>query len=204
MLNDCLGDATNAPKEANVLQRFAVLLCASVLTIACSQSDSGITTKVKAKLVADDTVKAHEINVTTNDHVVTLAGEVGTTAAKDQAVQIARQTEGVRDVVDQLTIKETAPTSGLPGDNPDFSDRARGAANAAGETVTDAAITTAVKSKLLADTTVSGLKIDVDTENAVVTLKGSVKNQAEARQAEKLAKETQGVERVIVELKVAH
>src|SRR2546426_6920018 len=145
----------HAPKEANVLQRFAVLLCASVLTVACSQSDSGITTKVKAKMVADDTVKPHEINVTTRDHVVTLSGEVGTTAAKDQAIQIARQTDGVRDVVDRLTIKETAPTSGLPSDNPDFSDRARGTASEVGEKVretaseaggkrTDAGITTAV------------------------------------------------------------
>src|SRR5205814_10723393 len=177
MLKDRLGDATNAPKEANVLQRFAILLCASVLTVACSQSDSGITTKVKAKMVADDTVKAHEINVTTRDHVVTLSGEVGTTAAKDQAIQIARQTEGVRYVVDQLTLKETAPTSGVPSDNPDLSDRARATASEVGEKLTDAAITTAVKSKLLADTKVSGLKINVDTENAIVTLKGSVKSQ---------------------------
>jgi hyperosmotically inducible protein len=204
MLKNRLGDATTAPKEANVLQRFAVLLCASVLTVACSQSDAGITTKVKTKFAADDTVKAHEINVTTNDHVVTLSGEVATTAAKDQAIQIARQTEGVRDVVDQLTVKETAPTSGLPSDNPDLSDRARGTASEAGEKMTDAAITAAVKSKLLADTMVSGLKINVDTSNAVVTLTGPVKSQAEANQAEKLAKETRGVERVIVDLKVGH
>ena len=198
-----------------MLQRFAVLLCASVLTVACSQTDSGITTKVKAKMVADNTVRAHEINVTTNDHVVTLSGEVGTTAAKEQAIQIARQTEGVRDVVDQLTVKETAPTTGLPSDNPDLSDRARGTASAigdktretasaAGEKISDASITAAVKSKLLADRMVSGLKIDVDTENGVVTLRGPVKSQAEANQAEKLAKDTDGVHRVIVELKVAH
>jgi len=155
-------------------------------------------------MVADDTVKAHEINVTTRDHVVTLSGEVGSTAAKDQAIQIARQTEGVRDVVDQLTVKETAATTGLPNESPDISDRVKGAAGEAADTVTDASITAAVKSKLLADRMVSGLKIDVDTENGVVTLKGPVKTQAEARQAEKLAQETKGVERVIVELKVGH
>ena len=187
-----------------MLQRFAVLLCASVLTVACSQSDSGITTKVKAKMVADDTVKAHEINVTTRDQVVTLSGEVGTTAAKDQAIQIARQTDGVRDVVDQLTVKETAPTSGQPSDSPDLSDRARDAANEAGAKITDAAITAAVKSKLIADKMVSGLKIEVDTDNAVVTLKGTVKSQAEANQAVRLAKETKAVERVVSELKVGH
>ena len=31
----------------------------------------------------------------------------------------------------ELTIKETAPTSGVPSDNPDFSDRARGTASEA-------------------------------------------------------------------------
>lgn len=183
-----------------MLQRFAVLLCASVLTVACSQSDAGITTNVKTKLAADDTVRAIDINVTTRDRVVTLSGEVETTAAKDQAIQIARQTEGVSDVVDQLTIKETAATTG----GRDLSDSARDAATAAGEKVTDAAITTAVKAKLLADTMVSGLKIDVDTTNAVVTLTGPVSSQAEATQAEMLAKRTEGVERVIVNLKVGH
>ena len=198
-----------------MLQRFAVLLCASVLTVACSQTDSGITTKVKTKMAADTTVKAHEISVTTNDHVVTLSGEVDTAAAKQQAIQIARQTDGVRDVVDQLTIKETAPTSGRPSENPDLSERARGTAdtigekaretgNTAGAKVSDASITAKVKSKLLADKMVSGLKIDVDTDNGVVTLKGPVKTQAEANQAERLAKETDGVQRVIVELKVGH
>ena len=198
-----------------MLQRFAVLLCASALMVACSQTDSGITTKVKAKMVVDDKVRAHEISVTTSDHVVTLSGEVDTAAAKQQAIQIARQTEGVRDVVDQLTIKETAPTSGRPSDNPDVSDRTRGTADAAGdkaretataagEKVSDASITAAVKAKLLADKMVGGLKIDVDTEKGVVTLTGPVKSQAEARQAEKLAKETDGVQRVIVDLKVSH
>ena len=196
-----------------MLQRFAVLLCASAFTVACSQSDAGITTNVKTKLAADDTVEANDINVTTRDRVVTLSGAVETTAAKDQAIQIARQTEGVSDVVDQLTVRETAPTTGLPerdlSDSAreagrDAADSARGAANAAGDKMSDASITAAVKSKLLADTMVSGLKIDVDTQNGVVTLTGPVKSQAEANQAQKLAQSTDGVHRVVSNLKVGH
>jgi hyperosmotically inducible protein len=61
----------------------------------------------------------------------------------------------------------------------------------------DAGITAAVKAKLLADPTVGGLKIDVDTRNGVVWLTGDHMNsQAEIDQAIKLARETSGVKGV--------
>ena len=47
--------------------------------------------------------------------MVTLSGTVETTAAKDQAILIARQADGVRDVVDNLRVIETAATSGVGG-----------------------------------------------------------------------------------------
>ena len=68
---------------------------------------------------------------------------------------------------------------------------------AASTVVDDATITAKVKSKLLADTTVGGLKIDVDTRSGVVYLTGDhMKSQAEINQAVKLAKETAGVKKV--------
>jgi hypothetical protein len=75
------------PEEEIMLQRFAMVLSAAglAMTVACSQSDPGITTAVKTKLAADDTVKAYEINVDTTNHVVTLTGNVDSAAAKDQA-----------------------------------------------------------------------------------------------------------------------
>jgi len=69
-----------------------------------------------------------------------------------------------------------------------------------GENITDAAITTAVKTKLLADTKVGGLKIDVDTNNHVVTLTGPVHSAAERAEAVRLARNTTGVNRVISKL----
>jgi hypothetical protein len=84
-----------------------------VFTVACAQSDAGITTNVKTKLAADDTVKAYQVNVDTNNHVVTLSGDVNTSAAKERAVMIARQTDGVRDVIDRLVVVETVPTTGI-------------------------------------------------------------------------------------------
>ena len=157
------------------------ILAAALVATACAQSDAGITTKVKTKLAADSTVKAHEINVDTKDRVVTLTGSVDSTAAKDQAVALARGTEGVADVVDNISVKgpETATAS-----------------TAVGQLIEDSAITAAVKAKLLADTTVGGLKIDVDTKDGIVSLSGPVKSQTEKDQAIRLARETNGVKDV--------
>lgn len=96
------------------MKRWMVYLAAvifAVSTAACAQTDAGVTTSVKAKFAQDDLVKAHQINVTTREGVVTLSGDVDTPAAKQQAVRLARQTEGVTDVIDQLHV-EVAATSG--------------------------------------------------------------------------------------------
>jgi osmotically-inducible protein OsmY len=152
---------------------------ALVLAGACALSDAGITTKVKAKLAADSTVKATQINVDTKDKVVTLSGTVDNEAAKTQALALARGTEGVSDVVDNLTL--TAPAQAQSG---------------IGQALDDATITAAVKSKLIADTTVGGLKIDVDTQSGVVSLAGPVKSQTEKDTALRIARETSGVKDV--------
>ena len=86
------------------------------LTVACSQSDAGITTAVKSKLAADDMVKAYQVDVDTENKVVTLSGEVETAAQREHAVMIARQTNGVADVIDQLRVNPTAATSGVDVD----------------------------------------------------------------------------------------
>jgi hypothetical protein len=105
-----------------MLRSLSGFACASALlfTVACGQTDAGITTAVKSKLAADDTVKAYQVDVTTQNHVVTLNGTVETPAAKAMAVQLARNTDGVRDVIDQITIADTAATSGrVDTDAPD-------------------------------------------------------------------------------------
>lgn len=100
---------------------FAGLVSAAALafTVACGQSDAGITTNVKTKMAADDTVKAYQVDVTTQNRVVTLNGEVETSAARDRAIEIARTTDGVTDVIDQLRVVDTAATSGIDGPDVD-------------------------------------------------------------------------------------
>jgi hyperosmotically inducible periplasmic protein len=70
------------------------------------------------------------------------------------------------------------------------------------EQMSDAAITTKVKSKFVADPEVSALNITVDTEEGVVYLTGRVKTETEKREAEELARRTDGVKRVVNNLMV--
>ena len=216
-----------------MFQKLALLCSAAglVMTVACAQTDPGITTAVKTKLAADDTVKAYQINVDTSSGVVTLTGIVEVPAAKEQAVLIARGTDGVKDVVDRITVNQAAATTPehvgedikdatkTAGEKissgtekavdatKDFgreaADKTKAGAQKTGEVITDAAITTAVKTKLLADSKTPGLKIDVDTNDGVVTLNGTVPSKAVADKAVADARGTKGVTRVVNKLKVA-
>jgi osmotically-inducible protein OsmY len=65
-----------------------------------------------------------------------------------------------------------------------------------GETIDDTSITTRVKTAMLNDPAVGGLRIDVDTFKGVVTLSGRVKSQSEKDQAIALARTVDGVTEV--------
>jgi osmotically-inducible protein OsmY len=222
------------------IARLCGVVTLALVAVACAQTDAGVTTAVKSKLTTDDMVKAYQIDVDTKDHVVTLSGNVETPAAKERAVALARATDGVQNVVDN--IKVAGGDAAMPGEYPTSStgraaegevrDEARDAgrtvseagrdvgrtvseagrdvgrtASEAGRDVADAtgdaAVTAAVKSKFLADTTISGLKIDVDTKDNVVTLTGTVGSAAEKAEAVRIARATSGVKSVRDNLKVA-
>jgi osmotically-inducible protein OsmY len=209
------------PEEEIPMMKTIARLCGVVtlafVAVACAQTDAGVTTAVKSKLTTDDTVKAYQIDVDTKDHVVTLSGNVETAAAKERAVALARATDGVQNVVDN--IKVAGGDAAMPGEYPtsptarslegEARDEARDAGRTVGEAgrdvaeaTGDAAVTAAVKSKFLADTTVGGLKIDVDTKDNVVTLTGTVSSAAEKAEAVRIARATSGVKSVRDNLKV--
>lgn len=67
--------------------------------------DTAITTKVKAALLGDKTVKSFEIKVVTVKGVVQLSGRVDTSDQKSAAEKDASSIAGVNDVVDNLLVK---------------------------------------------------------------------------------------------------
>jgi hyperosmotically inducible protein len=70
------------------------------------------------------------------------------------------------------------------------------AERSAGQTVDDAGVTAKVKAALLAESGVDGMKINVDTFNGRVTLKGEVPNQGQIDRATQVAKGVEGVKEV--------
>jgi hyperosmotically inducible protein len=70
-------------------------------------TDAWITAKVKWFFVGEEALTGSDINVDTVDGVVTLKGTVKTAGGKTRAVSLAKNTEGVRRVVDQLVVSNT-------------------------------------------------------------------------------------------------
>ena len=67
-------------------------------------TDGWITTRVNSRFVNEDLLKGSNINVDTDKHVVTLKGTVTTAAGRNKAGVVAKGTEGVQRVVNQLII----------------------------------------------------------------------------------------------------
>jgi len=96
---------------------IVALLAAGLAAAACAPTrtrqsageyvdDSVLTTKVKAALVDDPATKARQINVETFRGVVQLSGFVDSSAEKSAATQVARSVDGVREVRNDLELKQ--------------------------------------------------------------------------------------------------
>jgi hyperosmotically inducible periplasmic protein len=69
-------------------------------------SEAALTTKIKAKMALDDSVKARAIDVTTRGTAVTVSGTVGSPSERERAVALARETAGVTQVIDRLHVRQ--------------------------------------------------------------------------------------------------
>ena len=95
---------------------LAALLLGSTLAVGCTNlgeksagatiDDAAITTKVKAKFVADTTVKAMNIKVNTFEGTVQLSGFANSRAEADRAATLARETAGVKSVKNDIRLAQ--------------------------------------------------------------------------------------------------
>ena len=93
---------------------FFALLLASLLGCASTSKQEGtgeyvddtvITTKVKAAIFNEPTLKSTEINVETFKGVVQLSGFVSSQADINKAVAVARSVKGVTSVKNDMRVK---------------------------------------------------------------------------------------------------
>jgi hyperosmotically inducible periplasmic protein len=171
----------NFLREKTEMRILLIALAALVLlaSMSCERrnvADSAITANVKSKLAVDPETSALKIKVDTDGGVVTLAGAVPTQAEKAQAEQIARNTEGVTRVINNITV---APNT--TGEN------------GAGVTAEDLMILSKIRNRYVAEGIVGA---NVEVTDGVVTLKGNVENAQSKVRAESIARATSGVKNV--------
>jgi osmotically-inducible protein OsmY len=158
------------------------------------------TTGVKSvvnKLVVDPNYKG----VTDKDDKAKAEVKEDAKAAKDKTKEAADKTKGTTGkVVDKTEDAAKKAAHATEEAAKKTGQVTKDAAIKTKDVTADASITAAVKTKLLGDTKVGGLKIDVDTKDNVVTLTGTVKSAAERDEAIRLAKTTTGVKSVVNKL----
>lgn len=150
--------------------------------------DTLIEARLQTAYLLNLELKRFNIKVSVNNAAVTLDGAVQNQAQKELAEAIARDLEGVDDVVNNIVVDKNTQAGEKRGDF--------------GQKVIDATITAMIKSKLLAHPHTSALTVTVATVNNVVTLTGKVGSVAEKEAAGRLAVQTTGVSAVKNKLKV--
>ncbi|OFW12252.1 MAG: hypothetical protein A3F70_15855 [Acidobacteria bacterium RIFCSPLOWO2_12_FULL_67_14] len=164
-------------------------------------ADGWLTTKIQAQYFADEDIKLRQIDVSARNGVVTLRGVVDSGRAREQALGIARATDGVRTVEDQLFVASNAAARAAlpqpePSQEPIGTAGTQPAAVAPEGPVDDDAIATRIQTRYFMDTSLKARRIEVSAQRGVVTLRGEVGSDNERAQALLLAWTTPGVEHV--------
>lgn len=158
--------------------------------------DATITATVKSKLLWDSHTDGLDIHVETNHGKVTLTGTANSGIEKDLAGRIANNTSGVVGVNNQIAVTGAATSSNTVANNKPANAHIRNTAKGDERPVSDAWISTKVKSTLLFSRNVSGTAISVTTNNGIVSLSGTVSTPAERELAVELAQNVRGVRKV--------
>jgi hyperosmotically inducible protein len=163
-------------------------------------TNSDLEQSVKSKLAADPQTAAANLSVSADasKNQVTLSGTLYSESARTEAVNDAKAAQPGLDVVDKIEVK--------PGEIPrtayteDMARQAREQAKTRGDKVgtslEDAWIHTKIASKLATDAETPARKINIDVQNGVVTLRGTVDAASQKADAGRIAKDTDGVKRV--------
>ena len=211
-------DATQETREAGREARSAARQAGNAI------SDSWLTMKIHSQFVPEDALDGSDIDVDTNNAVVTLTGTVPTASARTRAVAIAKATDGVQRVEDKLRVAPAA--TGMAGSDAresetaareagreagaeareaagDARGTARETAGTTGRAVTDGWIKSKIYAQFIVEDALENSEIDVDVRRGAVTLNGTVRDQADIARAAAVAKTIDGVTSVRNNLKVA-
>ena len=148
--------------------------------------DATITATVKSKLLWNSHTDGLDIHVDTNNGKVALTGSATTGAEKDLAGRVAKETDGVVGVTNDITLSAKPGATATP----------KASGEQAEQALSDTWVTSKVRSSLMFTRGISSFDISVTTQNGVVSLKGAVDSAAERELAVRVARDVRGVKKV--------
>jgi len=173
---------------------------------AANMSDSELENKIKAKFDSDAQLKVADLSVSADaeKNEATISGVVGTQSLRTKAVDLAKEASPGLILTDKIDVKPREMTREEYTEEHAGEERekARGAGEKLGASLDDAWIHTKLVAKFIGDANTPGRNINVDVVNNVVTLRGTVDTAEQRAEAERIAGNTEGVKRVVNQLKV--
>lgn len=151
-----------------------------------SMSDAWLDGKLDTVILLNEHLNPFEIDTDVTNKIAVISGEVDSSVEKSLVTELAKSIEGIEKVDNRLQVIPEMPKE----------NKVKTAAKEVGGDFSDAAITTAISTKLMLNTDINSLKIDVDTDNGEVKLNGSVETKAEKDLVEQIAKNTFDVKEV--------
>jgi osmotically-inducible protein OsmY len=148
--------------------------------------DAWLTGRIETMYLLNEHLNPFSIDTDVNDGVAHLTGTVERDIDRDLAGELARGISGVVEVRNELVVDMAAADKEVSQDEPNQSRNF-------GSWVDDATTTAAVKSRLIGSSNTKGLKIDVDTNEDVVTLSGRVETEEAKALAEQIARNSSDV-----------
>jgi hyperosmotically inducible protein len=164
-------------------------------------SDEQLASLIATKIANDKSLSPDAIKVKVEGGVVTLSGMVGKDADKVRAEEMAR-VPGVTRVENKLASREKA-TDKAKEVSKKGAEKTKDAVSKTGEVITDTWISSRIKTKFMGDEALRASDIKVDSDRHVVTLSGAVPNAAAHAKAIAMAREVEGVKRVVDKLQNA-
>jgi osmotically-inducible protein OsmY len=175
-------------------------------SVPSTMTDSDLKRAVQSSLEADPQVSAAKIDIDADakDNKVTLKGTVPTETMRIRAVELAKAGRPNLQVTDKIDVKpaEISRSEYTESMARDAREKAKTMGDKIGTTVDDAWIHTKIASKLIGDRDTPAHKINIDVVNGVVTLRGQVGTATAKDEADRVAKDTEGVRQVRNLLKV--
>ena len=198
---------------------LTVALAAPAFAQVSAIKDGWLVMKIHSEFVDEDVLSGSNIDVDVDNGVVTLQGTVPSEAARARAIASAKNNDGVKNVVDQLKIgpalhdngkvdraqdRTVGALAGAADKSERAGDKAASGARKTGRAIDDGWIKSKIYAQYMTEwnTVLDDSDIDVDVENNMVTLNGTVKSAAAKAKAVSIAKSTDGVKGVKDNLRV--